>query len=75
MDLSFFINKTIQEIRMEINKEKNMKIIKEDILNPCIEHVIKELYPYFVKGFIIIIILFIFLICIFMLNLKIIYKN
>jgi len=51
-----------------------MNYIKHEILNPLIEHIIQELYPYFLKIIVVIIILFILIIFIIVLNLRIIYN-
>jgi hypothetical protein len=51
-----------------------MNYIKYELLNPLIEHIIQELYPYFLKIIIVIIILFILVIFIIVLNLRIIYN-
>jgi len=75
MDFNFLIKKSVQDICEEVKKEENMQLIKEDILNPIVEHVIIQMYPYVVKcviGFIFLIILIIFLV---ILNLRIIYKK
>ena len=51
-----------------------MNYIKYELLNPLIEHIVKELYPYFLKIIIVTVILFILIIFIIVLNLRIIYK-
>ena len=73
MDLSILIHKSLNEVKNEFKKEENMDIIKKDLLNPVIEHIVNELYPYFIKlifGFISL--LFLLIIVIF-LNIRIIY--
>ena len=74
MTFSILINNSIKDITEEIKKENNMKYIKYELLNPLIEHIIQELYPYFLKIIIVIIILFILIIFIIVLNLRIIYN-
>ena len=39
----------LNETKDEIKKEKNMELLKGEIINPVIKEVIKELYPYFIK--------------------------
>jgi len=73
MTFDILINNTIKDLNTELKKEKNMNYIKYEILNPLIEHIIKELYPYFLKIIIVIVILFILIIFIIVLNLRIIY--
>ena len=74
MDFNFIIKKSVDDICEEVKKEENMDLIKSDVLNPIIEHVIMQLYPYFFKfiiGFSLLLVLVVILI---VLNLRIIYK-
>ena len=66
-------NNIIKDLNTEIKKDKNMNYIKYEILNPLIEHIVQQLYPYFIKMIIIVIIFFILIIFIIILNLRIIY--
>ena len=75
MDFNFMIKKRITEICNEVKKEENMNLLKQDILNPIVEHVMFQMYPYILKfiiGFILLVVLILFLI---ILNLRIIYKK
>jgi hypothetical protein len=75
MDFNFIIKKSVQDICDEVKKDENMDLLKNDILNPIVEHVILQMYPYilkFILGFALLIILIVFLI---ILNLRIIYKK
>ena len=74
MTFEVLINNSIKDVTTEIKKEKNMNYIKYELLNPLIEHIVKELYPYFLKIIIVIVVLFILIIFIIVLNLRIIYK-
>ena len=74
MTFEILINNSLKDITNEIKKEQNMNYIKYELLNPLIEHIVKELYPYFLKIIIVIVILFILIIFIIVLNLRIIYK-
>jgi len=74
MSFEILINNSIKDVTQELKKEKNMNYIKYELLNPLIEHIIQELYPYFLKIIIVIIILFILVIFIIVLNLRIIYN-
>ena len=74
MKFDILIENTIKDLNEELKKEKNMNYIKYEILNPLIEHIIQELYPYFLKFIVVIIILFILIIFIIVLNLRIIYN-
>ena len=73
MTFDILVNNIIKDLNSEIKKEHNTNYIKFEILNPLVEHIIKELYPYFLKMIIVIIILFILIIFIIILNLRIIY--
>lgn len=75
MNLDSIIKKILEELSIQVKDETNFKIIKQDILNPIIEDVINELYPYFMKVTIIFITLFILLIIIIFLNIRVIYKS
>ena len=75
MDLSKIIKKGLIEVSSEFKKEENMDIIKNELLNPVIEHVIEKLYPYFIKVTIGLILLFIVLLVIIFLNVRFILKN
>lgn len=75
MDLSVITKKILSEISDEVKKEDNMNIIKYDILDPIIRHIIDELYPYFIKISIGAIIILVFIIITLFLNLRIIYRN
>ena len=75
MDLTKLIHKGLEEIKYELNKIENMNLIKSDLLNPVITHIIEQLYPYFLKMIFLIITLLILLMIIIFLNIKIIYKN
>lgn len=75
MDFNFIIKRSIQDICNEVKKEENMSLLKQDILNPIVEHVILQMYPYIIKfviGFVLLLTLIVFLI---FLNLRIIYKK
>ena len=73
MTFDILVSNIIKDLNSEIKKEHNTNYIKYEILNPLVEHIIKELYPYFLKMIIVIIILFILIIFIIILNLRIIY--
>ena len=75
MDFNFIIKKSVQDICSEVKKDENMDLIKQDVLNPIVEHVIIQMYPYILKlviGFALLFILIVFLV---ILNLRIIYKK
>ena len=73
MTFDILINNIIKDLNTEIKKDKNMKYIKCELLNPLVEHIVQQLYPYFIKIIIIIVVFFILIIFIIILNLRIIY--
>ncbi len=75
MDLSVITKKILSEISEELKQDDNMNIIKHDILDPIIRHIINELYPYFIKLSIGAIIILVFIMITLFLNLRIIYRN
>ena len=74
MYFNFIIKKSVQDICEEVKKEDNMDLIKSDVLNPIIEHVIMQLYPYFFKFIIGFSLLLVLVVVLIVLNLRIIYK-
>ena len=74
MNLTLLTKRVLTNIKDELKEKENMMIIKNELLNPLIKHIINELYPYFLKLLIIIIIILIFLIITIFLNLKVIYR-
>ena len=73
MTFDILVKNIIKDINTEIKKEENSNYIKYEILNPLVEHIVQQLYPYFFKMIIIVIIFFILIIFIIILNLRIIY--
>ena len=73
MTFDILVRNIIKYINTEIKKEENSNYIKYEILNPLVEHIVQQLYPYFFKMIIIVIIFFILIIFIIILNLRIIY--
>ena len=73
MTFDILVKNIIKDINAEIKKEENSNYIKYEILNPLVEHIVEQLYPYFFKMIIIVIIFFILIIFIIILNLRIIY--
>jgi hypothetical protein len=73
MTFDILVRNIIKDLNDEIKKEDNSNYIKYEILNPLVEHIVKQLYPYFFKMIIVVIIFFILIIFIIILNLRIIY--
>ena len=45
MNLSTITKNILLNLKEEIEKEDNIQLIKEDILKPLIQHIMRELYP------------------------------
>jgi hypothetical protein len=68
------INKIFKKIISELEKEDRLDKISSTIFEPIVYRCIQSLYPYFIFGGVVIIILFILIISILFLNIKICYK-
>tara|TARA_Y100001970_G_C13810188_1_gene639619 strand:- start:379 stop:606 length:228 start_codon:yes stop_codon:yes gene_type:complete len=75
MSFNQIIHNFLNETKEEIKKEKNMIIIKDDIINPVIKEIIKELYPYFIKIFCCVIFIVLILLLTIILNIRVILMN
>tara|TARA_Y100000996_G_C22041216_1_gene445130 strand:- start:105 stop:332 length:228 start_codon:yes stop_codon:yes gene_type:complete len=75
MELSKILKNILTEISDQLNNDENMEILRLNILNPIIKEILDELYPYFIKCIIGIIIILIFLILTIILNIRVILKN
>lgn len=65
--VNYIINKISEEL-------KNNKDINNKILKPIIDNTIYGFYPYILGSIIFIIVMFILIICIFLLNIRLCYK-
>jgi hypothetical protein len=65
----------LNETKDEIKKEKNMELLKGEIINPVIKEVIKELYPYFIKIICFVIFIILILLLTIVLNIRVILLN
>lgn len=74
MSFEILIKNIIRDLNFEIKKDENSKYIKYEILNPLVEHIVQQLYPYFFKMIIVVVIFFVLIIFIIILNLRIIYN-
>ena len=74
MDFPFIIKSIVKEVSEELKKKENITLLKDDILNPIIGHIISELYPYIIRLIVVIMLIFIFLMITIFLNIKIILK-
>ena len=74
MSLNSIIEKILISVREEIKNEKNMDLIKNDIIKPIVERIIDNIYPYFIGSCVVIILILLIIFSILILNLKIYYK-
>ena len=75
MSFNKIINKLLYSIKEEINKDDNIEILKNDILEPIIKEIFYIMYPYFIGVSIVFIIIIIVIFMILFLNIKICYSN
>ena len=77
MNLSTITHNVVLNLKKEMEKKRNITIIKTDILKPIIKYTIDEIYPYFIKCIVIISCILLFLVVMIFLNLKVMlkYKN
>jgi len=65
----------LNETKEELKKENNMNLLKDEIINPVIKEVIKELYPYFIKISCCVIVVVVILLLTIILNIRVILMN
>jgi len=75
MKLSEIIYNFIGETGEEIKKEKNMELLKKQIINPVVHEIVEGLYPYIIKILVSTTFFIIILLITIMLNIKVILKN
>lgn len=73
MSFHKIISKLLSTMKEEIEKPENIHVINKDIIQPIVEKIFEQLYPYFIYGSIIIALLVITIFVILFLNVKICY--
>ena len=73
MSFQMIVSKLLKTMKDEIEKPENIHIINNDIIQPIVEKIFEQLYPYFIYGSIIIALLVITVFVILFLNVKICY--
>ena len=73
MSIELITNKLLDSVKTELNKEKHLDIINNDIIKPIVNKVLEQLYPYFIGASFIIAFIVISVFIILCLNLKICY--
>ena len=74
MSLDLIIDKLLLSTKKELDKEKNIIFIENEILKPLIYKIMSNLYPDFMGFTIMILCMFVFIMVIFVLNIKILFK-
>ena len=75
MNLSEIIYNFIGETGEEIKKEKNMELLREQIINPVVSEIVYGLYPYILRILLSTIFFVIILLITIILNIKVILRN
>ena len=75
MSFNKIINKLLISMKEEINKEENIVIFKDDILEPIIKEIFYIMYPYFIGVSVILIVIIVAIFMILFLNIKICYST
>ncbi len=73
MSFQTIVSKLLRTMKDEIERPENIHVINNDIIQPIVEKIFEQLYPYFIYGSIIIALLVITIFVILFLNVKICY--
>tara|TARA_Y100001958_G_scaffold33932_1_gene22103 strand:- start:1557 stop:1781 length:225 start_codon:yes stop_codon:yes gene_type:complete len=73
MSIELITSKLLDSVKTELNKEKHLDTINNDIIKPIVNKVLEQLYPYFIGASFIIAFVVIAVFIILCLNLKICY--
>ena len=75
MSFHTIVVKLLDSMKQEIQKEENLQMITNDILQPIVHRVIDQFYPYFIGISVILTIVILIIVAILCLNLKICFKQ
>jgi len=75
MSYNAIITKILDNVVIEVNREKNMDRIKKNVIEPIIHNTMYQLYPYILVFVISMITLFVLVFTILFLNIKLCYKE
>jgi len=75
MSFENVVDEMYKSIRDELKKEKNMDILKNDIIRPIVNEAFNHIYPYLLGTIVIIIILFLSIFSVLFLNVRLIIKD
>jgi len=75
MSFENVIDEIYQSVADELKKEKNMEILKNDIIRPIVSEAFDHIYPYLLGTIVIIIVLFLSIFSVLFLNVRLIIKD
>jgi hypothetical protein len=75
MSFESVIDEIYRSVKDELKKEKNMDILKNDIIRPIVSEAFDHIYPYLLGTILIIILLFLSIFCVLFLNVRLIIKD
>ena len=71
MSFDAVVDKLLQSLKDELDKDKNKEFIEQELLKPIIHKVLDQLYPYFLGTGLLFMSMFIFIMIILFLNIRI----
>lgn len=75
MSFENVVDEIYTSIKLELKKEKNMNILKNEIIRPIVNEVFDMIYPYLILVIIIFFIFFLLIISVLFLNVRLIIKD
>ena len=75
MSFNQIVNKLLTNAKEELKDKENLKIFKDDILQPIVEQIFYVMYPYFIGVSLVVIFIIMLIFIILFLNIKICYSG
>lgn len=75
MSFNTIAKKLLNNAKDELKEEENLKILKDDILQPIVEQIFYVMYPYFIGVSLVVIFIIMLIFIILFLNIKICYSG
>lgn len=75
MSFNTVVTKLLNSMKEELQEEKNIHILREDIIKPVVEQIFLIMYPYFIGMGCIFIMIIVTIFVILFLNIKICYQK
>ena len=75
MSFNTIVKKLLTNAKDELKEEENIKILKDDILQPIVEQIFYVMYPYFIGVSLVVIFIIMLIFIILFLNIKICYSG